>query len=49
MSLQESLVRPSWSLANLPALVLLEFLAVARREKMSLLINACDGQTLKHV
>ena len=47
--LQEPLVRPSWSLTNLPALVPLEFLAVARREKMSTLINACDGATLKHV
>jgi hypothetical protein len=49
MALQESLVRPAWALANLPALIPLEFLAVARREKMSTLINACDGQTLKHV
>ena len=47
--LQESLVRPSWSLASLPALIPLEFLAVARREKMSTLINACDGATFKHV
>lgn len=48
MALQESLLRPNWALQSLPALVPLEFIAVARREKMSTLINACDGQTFKH-
>ena len=48
MALQESFARPAWSTMILPALVPLEFLAVARREKMSTLINACDGQ-LPHV
>jgi len=48
MALQESFARPAWSTMILPALVPLEFLAVARREKMSSLINACDGQ-IPHV
>lgn len=49
MALQENLLRPDWSALILPALIPLEFIAVARREKMSTLINACDGQTFKHV
>ena len=49
MALQETLLRPAWSLSNLPALVPLEFLAVARREKMSTLRDACDGTVFKHV
>ena len=48
MALQETLRRPAWSLSTLPALVPLEFLAVARREKMSTLIKACDGQVVHH-
>ena len=47
--LQENLIRPAWSLTLLPPLIPLEFLAVARREKMSTLINACDGDVFKHV
>jgi hypothetical protein len=46
---QTNLLTPHWSLTNLPPLIPLEFLAVARREKMATLLKACDGETFKHV
>jgi len=46
---QTNLLTPHWSLTNLPPLIPLEFLAVARREKMSSLLKACDGQFFQHV
>ena len=46
---QTNLLTPHWSLTNLPPLIPLEFLAVARREKMSTLLRACDGSVFKHV
>lgn len=47
--MQTNLLTPHWSLTNLPPLIPLEFLAVARREKMSALLKACDGAVFKHV
>jgi hypothetical protein len=47
--MQTNLLTPHWSLTNLPPLIPLEFLAVARREKMSTLLKACDGEVFKHV
>ena len=47
--MQTNLLTPHWSLTNLPPLIPLEFLAVARREKMSTLLKACDGAVFKHV
>lgn len=46
--MQLNLTTPHWSLTNLPPLIPLEFLAVARREKMSKLINACEGAIFPH-
>jgi hypothetical protein len=46
---QTNLLTPHWSLTNLPPLIPLEFLAVARREKMSTLLRNCDGSVFKHV
>jgi len=47
--MQTNLLAPNWQLTNLPPLIPLEFLAVARREKMSSLIAACDGAVFHHV
>lgn len=46
--MQINLLTPHWSLTNLPPLIPLEFLAVARREKMSRLIADCEGKGLPH-
>jgi len=46
--MQTNLATPHWSLTNLPPLIPLEFLAVARRERMVNLINACEGHQLPH-